>query len=415
MSQPDNISQQLMGLPTTVKIMRLALAAGANGETIVLQFRDYPGTLLRDLWIQVAKVFDKREVLFLEKLGDLDNCSEHTGEEQIYVRLICLYRHDQLRKVAWKLTNNKHKKIEQTNFEPIIFFQNCDVSQDDISIPILELRCNDTESRIIDQYLLEPNKREFHLPQQAMDLKISTLFIQLIHKYLDNYEGSKILTSLLNGACVLSQKNQIDIQNPPLDAYQTVRSLLIDPVVLTTNNSFDGMAAAMIQRANTHLARIQNPETPQIQIRLSSISSSDSQGKQYITRRELANLGNLQSKDVQKIIQNYLNEPTLSAVNQLGLCESLKDVLHLPKTEAAVKKMMMSWAPKQIRTRFDKLVQHGLVTCERSKPNGAIEYYLPESLTYLQTIFSKLPSYQKLQEQIEKERQQEFKNLNLFL
>jgi hypothetical protein len=128
------------------------------------------------------------------------------------------------------------------------------------------------------------------------------------------------------------------------------------------------------------------------------LSRSSSLKRDAITRRELADLGNVNSRLVVTLIE-YLQrtETGYSGYLQMGCTrESIpeRNWKRLPARELA--RRLKSWSVKQVRTHFDRLQQLGLVTAEREQANGPLHYEIPEELENVRSPYSQLPTVRSL-------------------
>ena len=120
-----------------------------------------------------------------------------------------------------------------------------------------------------------------------------------------------------------------------------------------------------------------------------------------ISRRELADLGNIKSVTVRKLIEflQSINDG-YDQFERLGLATQLpskSEWRRLPPKSLA--QLLRPWSIKQIRTHFDVLRRQGLITAERDHSNGPWRYEIPEELWKHGSLFANLPAAQELEAQ----------------
>ena len=120
-----------------------------------------------------------------------------------------------------------------------------------------------------------------------------------------------------------------------------------------------------------------------------------------ITRRELADLGNINSATVRKLVEFLKTvDDGYDLFERLGLVRQLpptNEWKQLPPSSLA--RLLRPWSMKQIRTHFDVLRRKGLITGERDHANGSWRYELPEELSAIGSTFANLPTAQELETQ----------------
>jgi hypothetical protein len=189
-----------------------------------------------------------------------------------------------------------------------------------------------------------------------------------------------------------------------LQDYELVRGLLQSPLVGSADESFDPLTADMVNRANVFMAV--KCESGQEDNTVCSLDGGDVHRRNHnarpprelITRRQVADLGNVRSRTVRRLVEHLQNQPDgYERFRQMGLLRRLPDRKVWRK--ASVDDLigwLCSWSPKQVRTHFEHLRRGGMVTAEREHGNGPWKYALPEELTDCCSAFRGLPSAQDL-------------------
>ena len=216
------------------------------------------------------------------------------------------------------------------------------------------------------------------------------------------FREQRIVEALIEGAALLRSTTNQGSGNllTTLADYEFVRRLLCSSVVRPNRELCEPLAAAMIHHANVYLSvklgsdrrnpfRVEDEDSYRL-------SSSSSLKRDAITRRELADLGNVHSRMIATLIE-YLQraDDGYARYLQMGCTgESIPESRwrRLPARDLA--RRLTSWSMKQVRTHFDRLHQRGLITAERENANGPLHYRLPEELENVDSPYSWLPTVQ---------------------
>jgi hypothetical protein len=216
------------------------------------------------------------------------------------------------------------------------------------------------------------------------------------------FSEQRIVEALVEGAALLRSTANQDSDNllTTLADYEFVRRLLCSPVVRPNREFCEPLAADMIHRANVYLSvklggdrrnpfRVDDEDAYRP-------SRSSSLKRDAITRRELADLGNVHSRMMVTLIE-YLQRADNGYTRyvQMGCTgESIPEIRwrRLPARDLA--RRLKSWSLKQVRTHFDRLHQRGLVTAERERANGPLHYEIPEEFENMGSPYSQLPTVQ---------------------
>jgi len=127
-------------------------------------------------------------------------------------------------------------------------------------------------------------------------------------------------------------------------------------------------------------------------------SRASSLKRDAITRRELADLGNVNSRLVVTLIEFLQSAETgYRSYLQMGCTvEPIRERNWKRLSSRELARRLKSWSVKQVRTHFDRLHQRGLVTAEREQANGPLHYKIPEEIENVGSPYSQLPTVQLL-------------------
>jgi hypothetical protein len=222
---------------------------------------------------------------------------------------------------------------------------------------------------------------------------------------------AQIVKCLVTGASLLRSVQQSGANNTSLNVtmedYGFVRGLLQSRIIGSGDVSRDQLAVQMLSRANMYLEvkygtdHTENNPLRATEFEYHSLNRIKSRNRELITRRELADLGNINSTTVRRLVE------FLKAANdgydqfaRLGLVRrppSKNEWNQLPPQ--SLTGLLTSWSMKQIRTHFDVLRRRGLITGERDHANGPWRYELPEELVACESTFVNLPTAEELEAQ----------------
>ena len=123
--------------------------------------------------------------------------------------------------------------------------------------------------------------------------------------------------------------------------------------------------------------------------------------REPITRRQVADLGNVGSGTVRQLIEYLQQTPGgYDRFLGLGLARGRPDPDSWRRQPAStLATLLKSWSSKQVRTHFLRLQRAGMITSERRHENGPWCYQLPEELTYERSRFDYLPPANGLRSQ----------------
>jgi hypothetical protein len=289
-------------------------------------------------------------------------------------------------------------------------------SIDDVPIPLLVLRNTPDESSSIIRWLMADCPQQATLPdgQPTNGIMFDPALIPVtMPRHLPDGRGPtklrdcQLLGALLSGACLTGNAGQSPEQTelPPCGQheYERVRRLLQSPLVNTADEPMDQLAVDMVNRVNIFLElkchaefyyahpSLCPPDDPIHRQRGSRTR------QELVGRREVADLGNVRCKLIQKILDCLRSLPDgYDRFLRMGL-------VRRPPSERAFKRsepqtlatILRPWSQKQVRVHFDALRKSGLITGERES-NGPWRYQLPEELHSVSSPFCNLPKVEEL-------------------
>eukprot|EP00913_Durusdinium_trenchii_P013432 g12613.t1 len=183
-----------------------------------------------------------------------------------------------------------------------------------------------------------------------------------------------------------------------------VRRLLHSPLIIIADEPVDQMAMDMVNRTNVYLELKCNPVLVTNHPLLCDsgdplrrISGSRTQ-KELVTRREIADLGNVRGGLIQQIIDLLRSVPDGYGVfHRMGLVRQPPPEREFKRSEPqTLTAILRPWSQKQVRNQFVALHKSGLITGERETGNAPWQYRLPEALDTATSPFASLPEADEL-------------------
>lgn len=388
--------------PSSVVIGELAIAAGLLGESVTIA-SDFPAATLCLLWRYYTHTLGPGNTIRVRAKSDIKDIEQRmTG-----VRAVFVDRPSWFHDVAWSI---QMAGSEAMSPRPAVFggFQIEDPDSDPgFTVPLTaneqELAAVHTWTTVQQEHLaveVELPVAVDYAPQLDNMLQPSAL-----ERVGVGFREQQVVLALTEGAALLRSATELvdgELQVTAAD-YELVRRLLCSPLVRPNRELCDPLAADMMNRANVYLAVKHsgdrgNPfwrpdDDSYRQSRESSLK------RDAITRRELADLGNVRSRMLQNLIE-YLQRtdvgyPQYRRMGCVG--EPIAEPNWRRSRPRELARRLKPWSIKQVRTRFDRLYQRGLITAERPQPNGPIHYEIPEELANIRSPYSRLPAVRQTQ------------------
>ena len=216
--------------------------------------------------------------------------------------------------------------------------------------------------------------------------------------------GKGIAGALVEGAALLRSvagQTSGDLATT-LGDYEFVRDLLCSAAVRPNRELCEPLALNMINRTNVYLS-VKLGRDRGNPFRVADEdgyrrSRSNSLKRDAITRRELADLGNVNSRLVQSLIDYLQNaDEGYARYLQMGCTGAPVPERNWKRVPARdLSRRLKGWSVKQVRTHFDRLQKRELVTAERERANGPLHYQFPEELENVGSPYSQLPTVRTL-------------------
>jgi hypothetical protein len=371
------------------------------GESVTIAC-DFPANTLCQVWKYYTQALGVGNVIHVKAKKDLKNF----GSRLTNFRAVFVYSPRLYQDVAWPIQMAGSSTMSP---RPAVFcgFQHEDPDAD----PGLTLPLTNDEQEVASVRVWASDEGERHVvdvqPPSSVDYdaRLATaLHPSAFERCSIGYREMRIAGALVEGAALLrsaADQGSGKLQTTLAD-YRFVRGLLCSPVVRANRELCEPLALDMITRANVYLS-VKLGSNRRNPFRVEDDdgyrrSRSSSLKRDAITRRELADLGNVNSRMVVTLIDYLLNsEDGHARYLQMGCTsESIpeRNWKRLPARELA--RRLKGWSVKQVRTHFDRLHQRGLVTAERERANGPLHYEIPEELENVRSPYSQLPTVRSL-------------------
>jgi hypothetical protein len=382
--------------PISVVLGELAIAAGLVGESVTITC-EFPANTLCQIWKSYTHTLGAGSVIHAREKKDLKDF----GSRLANVRAVFVYSPRMYQDVAWPI----QMAASGMSPRPAVFcgFQHPEPDAD----PGLTLPLVNDESEVaavhawasdeVDRLTVEveaPSSVDYD-PRLAAALRPAAFDPGRI-----GYRDVRIAGALVEGAALLRSvagQTSGDLTTT-LGDYDFVRDLLCSAAVGPNRELCEPLALDMINRANVYLSvklgrdrgnpfRVDDEDGYRR-------SRSNSLKRDAITRRELADLGNINSRLVRSLIDYLQNaDEGYAQYLQMGCTGAPvpeRNWKRVPARELASR--LKGWSVKQVRTHFDRLQKRGLVTAERERANGPLRYQFPEELENVGSPYSQLPT-----------------------
>lgn len=395
--------------PDSVVFGELAIAAGLAGQPVAVCFTESTATMDCELWKYFSEFARPSHVLQVHSQKDVTTLRKAVG----HWRLIVVHIPRLLNTVAW--TVRLHESNSRAR--PTIFCRSVPVSVDDVPVPLLVLRNTPDESTAIIRWLTAGRPQRAVLPDGLPTNGIAfdpVLNPVTFPSDLPNGRGPvrlrdcKLLIALLTGACLTGIAEQppestgLPICGQP--EYEQVRRLLQSPLINIADEPVDQTAMDMVNRANVYLELKCNPvlvaNNPLLCDSADPVRrlSGSRNHKELVTRREIADLGNIRGGLIQQIIALLQSVPGgYDAFRRMGLARQPPPEREFKRSEPqTLSAILRPWSQKQVRNQFEALHKSGLITGERETGNAPWQYRLPEALNTANSPFASLPAASEL-------------------
>jgi hypothetical protein len=384
-----------------MQLAEVAVAAGFAGQSVTLGLDGYPAPLLCGMCRTLSDGLGHDHVIHVHGRSHLQvlmKCSRQ-------FRLVTLHNAKLLSELNWFLQTGRQSDASPL---PAVILTTLPEDLDQDPGATLVLHANDLETERLTQSLsVTDGQRDWALtdsmdtetvagPLPMIARACSSNVLSMLHDVRDR----KIVHGLIAGASLLETARADNpgrcVADIATSAYARVRDLLQSVVVSSSGSPVDRLATAMVSRSNVYVAVKCGPDQSEknpFAGHPPPVRSRPPRNSELITQREVVDLGNITSRTVRQLIE-YLqqSEEGYEQFLQLGLARrSPARRQWKEQASGSLAALLDSWTAKQVRTRFDRLRQRGLMTAERISPNGAFRYVLPESLSSDSNRFSVLP------------------------
>lgn len=392
--------------PHSVVLAELAIAAGIAGHSITLYHDGYPAPLLCGLWRHFSHIVGHEQVYQVSGQADIRKLAGMSSKP----RLVLVHQPRLVNPAAWAI-QMAAPAVERASC-PALFCPFAPSTPEGDPGSSLVLRASPSECVLIQQWLLTGSLGCLGVADVDRDgnTVVSELEPVLSAALTSTgiasagFRDREVLLGLLAGACLLRRESQGDASGASLTMnlqdYELVRSLLQSPILVSPDEHFDPLAAAMVSRANVYLSvkcgAAQEGRSP------FPAGPNDIQGerppRELITRREIADIGHIHSGIVRRLIAFLQHQADgYERFRRMGL------VRRPPEREAwrgaevdTLIPCLRPWSSKQVRTHFDELRRSGMITAEREDANGPWRYALPEELRHRGGSYHWLPTAAEL-------------------
>ncbi len=363
--------------PVSVAVGELAIAAGLLGESVTIAC-DFPASTVCQIWKYYSQALGPGNAIHLRAKRDIKDLEQRmTGVRAVFTNSANLY-HD----VAWLI---QMAGSDSMSPRPAVFcgFQHDDPDSD----PGFTLPLTNDEEEVATIHNWAADQAERRLVEAEFPSSVeydtpldSILELSSFERVGLGFREQRIVAALVEGAALLrsaDDQGSGNLQAIVAD-YEFVRRLLCSPVVRPNRELCEPLALDMMNRANVYLSvKLSgdrgNPfwvadEDGYPRSRESSLK------RDAITRRELADLGNVNSRLVLTLI-DYLRrtEAGYARYFEMGSTgEPIQERNWQRLSARELARRLKGWSVKQVRTHFDRLQQRGLVTADRDRANGPL-------------------------------------------
>jgi len=399
------VPQPVPTAPGSVHLGELAIAAGMAGFPVTLCYQDFPAPELSQVWKHYIRSVGPNEVHHIHTQRNLDKLPDRLAE----VRIVLVHAPRLHIPTAWSI-----QLMEPTGVEggpcPALLSRFVPDDLDEEPGATIVLRGSVQESAAIGRWLATGADADHgrRLAPGPMSVEFPGWLSSVLSpdprsngRRRRRLRDLQVLRGLLAGACVLRSASDGDeavaAGTASRDDYESVRRLLQSPILLPADATCDPLATDMVNRANVYLAarsgEVRQCGSPLLGHDYEIGHEDGRQQRELITRREVADLGNVRSRMVRRLVE-YLQRGAdgYQWYCRMGLARRppRRDAWSTA-TPAYLATNLRPWSLKQVRTHFDRLRREGLITAEREQGNGPWRYELPEELADGPSPFRNMP------------------------
>jgi hypothetical protein len=397
--------------PPSIRLGELAIAAGMAGFPVTLCYQDFFAPLLSQVWSHYIRSVGSDAVHHVHTQRDLNKLPERMSD----VRVVFVHTPRLHLPTAWSIQLSGSAGDETVSRPAVLSRFVPDDLEDDPGATLI-VRATTQENEAVARWFATRQNfgDETRVASSPITIEVPAWLSPVLSRSSNAnsyrrhwFRNNQILRSLVAGACVLRSCGASDTEaalaTPDLEDYELVRGLLRSPVLWPADVACDPLATDMVRRANVYLAA----KTGEVRRYGSPFLVRDDDNARYedgrsvkepITRREIADLGNVQSGIVRRLV-DFLHQGADGRewYCRMGLVRRPPDrndwgAASLGSLTASLR----PWSAKQVRTHFDRLRRDGLITAERDFGNSPWRYELPDELTDTSSLFRNLPPAQEL-------------------
>jgi hypothetical protein len=324
------------------------------------------------------------------------------------VRLVLLVDAKQLARTCWLLDIQRNDSESDGQPSPAVFSCQNATTAGDIPGATLVLHGYSPQVKSLEAWLQHGSSWNSLPPDLAptairFDHRLSPLVVnQVIDQESPlSLRERQILKGLLVGAALVRKTQEYGDDGlilVELQDYRVVYKALQSTTTQPAGDSFDPLVLAMVRRANAYLLmKAQEKENKRAR---ADAPTGAVEEERTITRREIADLGNTRGKTVERLLNFLLQQGPegVAIFCSIGTTRVIKKEDGWPSRDnPELAKLLLTWGPKQTRTRFAFLQAKGLITAEREAANKPWVYGLPEALANPASPFRSLPKPEELE------------------
>lgn len=390
--------------PTSVTLCELAIAAGVAGHSVTLCFQEFPAPLLCQLWKYSAQYAGSVGVRHIRTQADIRKLAKG-----VFDTCLALLYNPRLRDSASWAIQMATTDQEGQNSRPALFCSSGQGDSEEDPGATLVLRGDPVEQAALGRWLLAPDT-EFPdwdtVPPDLniqIDPRVSAVLLPDPGSQggLGCFRDRQVVQALVLGAALARALEQdgmvLGTPMGSVEDYEMVRTLLQTRLVAGADEPHDPLAADMVGRANVYMAvKFSGSGDNPFGSDLSMTDQGERPPRELVTRREAADLGNIRSRTVRRLVEFLRRQPDgQERFRRMGLVRRPPEAETWRRAEVdTLTAYLRPWSAKQIRTNFDRLRKAGMISAEREHGNGPWRYALPEDLAERTGAFRRLPTIQ---------------------
>jgi hypothetical protein len=402
----------LVPKPGIVSLCEMAIAAGTTGHSVAVHFQDIPAHVCCKLWQYSMNFAGANVVRHVRNQSDVRTLPGACGN----LKLILVNAPKLRTAVSWAIEMCSVADTD-ANSRPAIFSHSCLSEGTDDPGTALVLRADPVEMTAVLQWFVLgqiPTVPNWQILRDGAAVTLAPALAPILargatgSRAIHRLREQDLLRALVTGAAVLrslgsneGQAAGMDELTLTADDYEQVRLLLQSPSVTPADEPCDPLARDMVGRANVYLQvkfAETNADGNPFRANGFGLPLGSRGNKDLITRREIVDLGNVNSRLVRQLVE-YIRRRSdgYERFQRMGLVRQPPPRDRWQRAEVSSQiDYLRPWAAKQVRTHFDQLHRTGMITAERATANGPWRYTLPEELVGRNSAYSGLPTAAEL-------------------